>query len=119
MKDLEPVETQLLRLPLRNPSRRLARKIFSRRSKDTHAPALRHWLAPAMASVLFTLLLLNHQADLGPPTCNQPIFAMILSNQSYAAYLPGSFQREQNRWDTFGWTNQGHSRSSVGPFPRP
>jgi hypothetical protein len=44
------------------------------------------------------------------------MMAMIFSNQSFAAYLPGSFTREQNRWDTFEWTNHGHSGSSVAPF---
>jgi hypothetical protein len=47
-----------------------------------------------------------------------PLVAMILSNQSYAAYLPGSFQRSQNRWDTFEWTNPGGFPSSDGPFLR-
>ncbi len=40
--------------------------------------------------------------------------AMSLSNQSYAAYLPGSFACEVNRWDTFRWTNGGALPSS--PF---
>ncbi len=48
-----------------------------------------------------------------------PMVAMILSNQSFAAYLPGSFQRNQNRWDTFEWTNTGHFTSSEGPFLHP
>jgi hypothetical protein len=47
------------------------------------------------------------------------MLAMILSNQSYAAYLPGSFQRNQNRWDTFEWTNTGRFPSSGEPFLRP
>lgn len=48
-----------------------------------------------------------------------PLVAMILSNQSYAAYLPGSFQQSANRWDTFEWTNTGGFTSSEGPFLRP
>lgn len=52
-------------------------------------------------------------------TDQAPMVAMILSNQSYAAYLPGSFQRNQNRWDTFEWTNTGDFTSSGGPFLGP
>jgi hypothetical protein len=48
-----------------------------------------------------------------------PMVAMILSNQGFAAYLPGSFQRNQNRWDTFEWTNTGRFTSSGEPFLRP
>lgn len=42
--------------------------------------------------------------------------AMILSNQSYAAYLPGSFEHQHNsfRADTFEWTNGSRSTSSMG-----
>ncbi len=40
--------------------------------------------------------------------------AMILSNQSYAAFLPGSFQQSANRLDTFEWTNGRRSTSFVG-----
>ena len=37
-----------------------------------------------------------------------PMVAMILSNQSAAAYLPGSFQAEQNNLpaDAFKWTRR-------------
>lgn len=67
-----------------------------------------------MACALFASLALNPH---GPPLPgDQPLLAVVLSNQSYASYLPGSFQREQNRWDTFEWTNRGQSRSSVAPF---
>ena len=37
-----------------------------------------------------------------------PLVAMILSNQSAAAYLPGSFQAEQNNLpaNAFDWTSR-------------
>ncbi|MBE0545325.1 MAG: hypothetical protein IH623_28635 [Verrucomicrobia bacterium] len=41
------------------------------------------------------------------------LVAVIMSNQSYAAYLPGSFQHVANRVDTFEWTNGGYSTSSM------
>lgn len=47
-----------------------------------------------------------------------PLVAMILSNQSYAAYLSGTFQPAHNRWDTFEWTNTASFPSSERPFPR-
>jgi len=72
------------------------------------------WLAPVTACGLFALLALNPRDHVLPG--GEPLMAVALSNQSYAAYLPGSFQREQNRWDTFEWTNHGHSGSSVAPF---
>lgn len=45
--------------------------------------------------------------------------AMILSNQSAAAYLPGSFQAEQNNLpaDAFKWTRA--SRSPLHPVSLP
>jgi len=33
------------------------------------------------------------------------MLALILSNQSYAAYLPGSFQRTHNQLETFTRTS--------------
>src|SRR5205823_9555097 len=54
----------------------------------------------------------------GPATAyatNGPLVAMILSNQSSAAYLPGSFQSGQNiiSANTFEWTNGSRSSSSI------
>ena len=45
--------------------------------------------------------------------------AMGLSNQNYAAYLPGTFQPTANRVDTFEWTNRGYSKFSMGSFTSP
>jgi hypothetical protein len=67
-----------------------------------------------MACLLFATLAVNPRDPMLPGA--PPMLAVIMSNQSYAAYLPGSFQRAQNRWDTFEWTNQGYSGSSVAPF---
>ena len=36
----------------------------------------------------------------------------ILSNQSYAAYLPGSFQSKHYHLEAFEWTNGSTSASS-------
>jgi hypothetical protein len=45
--------------------------------------------------------------------------AMGLSNQNFAAYLPGTFQPIANRLDTFEWTNGGNSKSSMGSLTPP
>lgn len=112
---MNPLETQLRSWKLRRPSARLERRLFpAGTSARPAAPSLMHWLAPATACLLFATLALNPRGSALPD--GQPLMAIILSNQSYAAYLPGSFRQEQNRWDTFEWTNHGHSGSSVAPF---
>lgn len=79
-------------------------------------PTSFRWLAPAMAALFLTCIILNQRnAPMASPA-TAPLIAMILSsNQSAAAYLPGSFQREQNRLpaDTFEWTNGSGSTSSI------
>jgi len=79
-------------------------------------PTSFRWLAPAIAALFLTCIILNQRnAPMASPA-TAPLIAMILSsNQSAAAYLPGSFQREQNRLpsDTFEWTNGSGSTSSI------
>jgi hypothetical protein len=79
-------------------------------------PTSFRWLAPAMAGLFLTCMLLNQRNTPMASPATAPLIAMILSsNQSAAAYLPGSFQREQNRVpsDTFEWTNGSGSTSSI------
>jgi hypothetical protein len=56
------------------------------------------WLAPATAALALMCVLFNQRygATLSSAASPSPMVAMILSNQSAAAYLPGSFQAEQN-----------------------
>ena len=72
-------------------------------------------LIPAAACLILTLAMLNQPDRHGASVAagQGAIMAMSLSNQSYAAYLPGSFACEANRL-TFRWTNEGASPSS--PF---
>ena len=46
--------------------------------------------------------------------------AMMLSNQSYAAYVSGAFQSGQNDLHsvTLDWTNRSGSTSGVNPYVR-
>ncbi len=82
------------------------------------------WLAPAGASVL--LFALSFTLRTGEwhweGTAPEPMMAMTLSNQSVAAYLPGSFRGQRNRLaaddvaERFGSTRPGGSSSSMASF---
>jgi hypothetical protein len=79
-------------------------------------PTSFRWLAPVTAALFLTCILLNQRSAPMATPSTSPMIAMILSsNQSAAAYLPGSFQREQNGLpsDTFEWTNGSGSTSSI------
>lgn|GEM_PF-445228 len=71
--------------------------------------------APAFACLFLTAAILMQPGEsLIIPSGDQPaMIALALSNQNFAPYLPGSFQPTANRLDTFGWTNEGGSPSSM------
>lgn len=104
----------------RPPSPGLERRLFGRPRSGSPRQVSWVWLSPVTACLLLGGLLLIQR--LPPPVLvdagHAPLVAMILSNQSYAPYLPGSFQRNQNRWDTFEWTKGSPFPSSSGPFLR-
>jgi len=77
------------------------------------------WLGPATACLLFVCVVFSQHNPANFSSDSRPdaFIAVILSNQSYAAYLPGSFQQSANRLDTFEWTNGGRSTSFVGSLP--
>ncbi|MSU58647.1 MAG: hypothetical protein EXS35_10800 [Pedosphaera sp.] len=107
---------------LRRPSAGVARRLFDRREASLWQPAFMRVLVPAAACLILTVVALNQPVrDGGAPLGDGPtLMAMSLSNQNYAAYLPGSFQCEANRLDTFGWTNGGGITSPmhfVSPDP--
>jgi hypothetical protein len=82
------------------------------------------WLAPATVCLLLFFVIVNQRsgelARLAAASNQMPIMAVTLSNVSLAAYLPGSFANDHNavRPNTFEWTNQGHSSSSIPSFPQ-
>ena len=136
MNTMNDVEMCLRGWAPRRPSPGLGRRLFgaSREvregsegllapSRPSRAPGQRLswlWLSPVAACLLAVMVSSGFRPD-GPVAAELrqgPLVAMILSNQSYAAYLPGSFQRNENRWDTFDWTNTGGFPSSDGPFER-
>jgi hypothetical protein len=76
-------------------------------------------LAPVTACALLTLSAFNSGSGISDnSTGSKPWIALISSNQSYAAYLPGNFRGQENKVSsvTFDWTNHGNFTSSMSPF---
>lgn len=73
------------------------------------------WFGPVTACLLFVCVVLSQHSTPNFSSASRPdaMVAAIMSNQSYAAFLPGSFQRSANRLDTFEWTNGGRSTSFM------
>ena len=125
MNETNELETQLRSWKPRRPSPALERKIFGRRVAAPERgaaakprivfPAFASLLAPAAACVLVTGTLLNHSGPglTSPAASGEALAGLSMSNQSYAAYLPGSFQLDVNRLDTFRWTNTGRFHSPM------
>ena len=139
---MNELEAQLRSWAPRRPSASLERRLFARRPgvaelwrafrlkwlgrrQDACAaagaaeapPAFRvSWLAPASAALLLAGLFFNghNSAVIGSPN-TVPMVAMILSNQSSAAYLSGSFARAENRLpaDAYQWTFRGGATSVI------
>jgi len=78
-------------------------------------------LTPTAACVLLTIFMIKQSGEeLLPAAADQAaMVAMGLSNQNFAAYLPGTFQPTANRVDTFEWTNRGASQFSMRSFTSP
>lgn len=119
------MEKLLLSWTPRRPSAGLERRIFASRPATAEAlPAFRFsWLAPATAALMLLCVLFNQRY--GPAISGSatpgPLVAMILSNQSAAAYLPGSVQAEQNNLpaDAFKWTRGSSSPRVPASYSRP
>jgi hypothetical protein len=129
------LETQLRAWRPRRPSAKLKARIFSAAhppiaseqasvtDDDSHG-ATRHpwaWLAPVTAALLFVAVLFNQRNGPGfsVTATSSPMVAMALSNQSVAAWLPGSLARDVNGLpaETFEWTNGSGSTSSISSLP--
>jgi hypothetical protein len=117
MNETTDLETQLLGWTPRRPSARLERRLFggSRAPAEVLLPFRLTWLAPATVALAMLCVLVNQRygAAFATAASPAPMVAMILSNQSAAAYLPGSVQAEQNNLpaDAFKWT-----RGSSAPL---
>lgn len=112
---MNPIEAQLRSWTPRRPSRGLEGRLPG---SEGPAYSVSRWitvLSPTAACVLLAALLVSQSApDLLPSAGNTSTLAGTgLSNQNYAAYLPGTFQSAANRVDTFEWTNRGYSNSTM------
>jgi len=74
-------------------------------------------LIPATACLLLTLSVFN-PGNPGNLPRHDPVIALILSNQNYAAYAADNFRPAQNNLPgvTFEWTNRSVSPSTMAPF---
>ena len=110
MNEMNELEKWLHLWTPRRPSARLERRLFAARPAPVEAllPFRFGWLAPTTVALALMCVLFNQRygAPCATTTGASPMVAMILSNQSAAAYLPGSFQAEQNSLpaDAFKWT---------------
>ena len=115
MNEMNEFENQLLLLTPRRPSAMLERQLFASGPVSAEVlPLLRlSWLAPATAALMLMCVLFNqcYGPALSVSAPSGPLVAMILSNQSAAAYLPGSFRAERNNLpaDAFNWTSRSGS----------
>src|ERR1039457_2142584 len=122
--EMSELEKQWLLWTPRRPSVRLERRLFAVGAAPAEAllPFRVTWLAPVTAALMLMCVLFNQRygPGLSASASPGPMVAMILSNQSAAAYLPGSFQAEQNNLpaDIFNRTRSSRSGPGVPSLPR-
>jgi hypothetical protein len=118
LNELSELEKQLRLWTPRHPSARLERRLFAGGPAAAEAllPFRVTWLAPVTAALMLMCVLFNQRygATLSAAANPGPMVAMILSNQSAAAYLPGSFQAEQNNLPADTFTRTSGSRAPRG-----
>jgi hypothetical protein len=108
---MNELETQLRSWAPRRPSAKLERQIFAERQAAADIePVFRlRWLAPAAVALVMMCVMFNQRNNpaFSGSSSSGSMVALIMSNQSVAAYLPSSFQPEQNALpaETFEWTN--------------
>ena len=123
MKEMTELERQLYSWTPRRPSARLERRLLAARTirADALEPFRFNWLAPVTAALALACVLFNQRY--GPIFSTSagagPMVAMILSNQSAAAYLPGSVQAEQNNLpaDAFRWAGSRNPAPGAAALP--
>lgn len=107
-------ETQWSGWRPRQPSARLKRRIF----RALGAPAAAwnwHRLTPAMACLLFAMLMVHFNNNSELPS-RKPGMTVILSSENSGTGFGDGAQSAQNRLATvtFDWTNHSVFRSSIG-----
>ena len=125
MNENTELEKQLLSWIPRRPSARLERRLFAVTPAPVEAlPPFRFsWLAPAAAALALMCVLFNQRygVNFSASSGAGPMVAMILSNQSAPAYLPGSVQAEQNNLpaDAFRWATSRASAPGAASLSQP
>lgn len=102
----------------RRPAAKLERRLFAAPLRILPKAAwLLGSLTPVAACLLLTFSLFN-PGNSANSLRHEPLAAMILSNQNYAAYASDNFRGAQNNLSavTFEWTNHSVSGSSMSPF---
>jgi hypothetical protein len=105
----------------RRPSAKLKDNLFPADPgpAEDAGPAFRlGWLAPAALTVLLIGLQFNQRMGFHASGVSGAMVAAALSNQSEAAWLPGSFPHDANSLpaERFEWTNGSGSTSSTRPL---
>jgi hypothetical protein len=116
--ELNELEAQLGSWTLRRPSPKIEKRLFGwgRAAVPAGTVVPFAWFAPVTAALLLACIIFNqHAGTAAARATNAPLVAMIISNSSAAAYLPGSFQHDQNiiTANTFEWTNGSRATSSI------
>ncbi len=115
---MNDLEAQLRSWAPRRPSASLERRLFAPRPAMAETlPAFRlDWLAPATVGLMLLGLFLSHHSNpfLSPSNAG-PMVAVILSNQSAAAFIAGNLSRTENRLpaDAYEWTVRNGTTSPV------
>jgi hypothetical protein len=115
---METLENRLRSWSPRRPSAKIEARLFG---APTRLAPKTGWLigslAPAAACLLLTLSMFN-PGNTGRSLNHEPLVAMILSNQNYAAYASDNFRQSENNLAavTFDWTNHSISTSNTAPF---
>jgi len=111
---MNELEKLLLSWTPRRPSEALEARLFGgpEAAVTEELPSFRlGWLAPAALGALLLCVFLNQRCGAGLTGSSPagPMMAMILSNQSVAAFLTGTAQSEQNNLpaDAFKWNGGG------------
>ncbi len=120
MNEMNELETRLRSWTPRRPSQALERRIFPQRAVYYRSELLA-WLVPSTICLLMTLLTVSQSPDMALARAprDSAMIPAALSNQSYAAYLSGSYQPMANRLDTFGWTTPLGFTSSMDSLSYP
>ncbi len=114
------LEKQLTSWEPRRPSARIKRRLFPKPARAEELTRALAWFAPVAACLMLALAAVrqNNVIPAGTPR-PEPLFAMILSNQSGAGFLADSGAQSENRVmrASFDWTNRGNSGSSIRLMP--